>query len=98
DALGLCQHGPKHGDLHDSFLHKIISLSGHNPGRTVAKNGNFEQLYRGGADKLVSILALEESYIDLATAKMVVDAHKETYNVYHSYTGRVVDTARQNGG
>jgi DNA polymerase I-like protein with 3'-5' exonuclease and polymerase domains len=98
NALGLCEHRPKHGDLHDSFLYRIISLTGTNPGRTVAKNGNFEQLYGGGPDKLVTILSLEESYLPLSTAKLVVDTHRETYHEYHSYRGLVVDTARQNGG
>lgn len=97
---GECSHRPKCGDLHDAFLYRIIDLSGVDVGRTVAKQGNFEQLYGGGADKLVTILAAaeERAFITYEMAKLVVDAHRQTFAGYHGYAGNVIAEARSNGG
>jgi DNA polymerase-1 len=86
------------GDLHGAFQQRIIELTGVDPGRPVAKAGNFEQLYGGGADKLVSILAIQRAFIDYETAKIVVQAHHDAFTGYHAYTARVIEEARANGG
>lgn len=98
DEEGSCRHRPKHGDLHDAFLYRIIDLTGLNVGRPVAKQGNFEQLYEGGADKLVQILAIERAFISYETAKLVVDAHHTAFAGYHGYGAGVIEEARLNGG
>ena len=86
------------GDLHQAFLDRIIALTGVDVGRPVAKQGNFEQLYGGGADKLVQILALQRAFISYDVAKTVVQAHHDTFTGYHAYTGSVIEEARLNGG
>lgn len=86
------------GDLHQAFLDNIIRLTSVNVGRPVAKQGNFEQLYGGGADKLMQILAIQRAFISYDVAKSVVQAHHETFKGYHGYTAGVIEEARMNGG
>lgn len=95
---GECPHRPKHGDLHDAFLYRIIELTGVDVGRPTAKAANFEQLYGGGPEKLVQILQKERVFITLDTAKITVQAHEDTFPEYHAYADRVVARARSNGG
>ena len=52
----------------------------------------------GVADKLISILAIQRAYISYDTAKMVVQAHHDTFTGYHTYAAQVIEEARLNGG
>ena len=93
-----CEHRPKHGDMHDSFLYKIIAMTSVDVGRPTAKAGNFEQLYGGRAGQLVHILAIERAHITMKIAQLVVDAHHEAYSAYHDYAAQIVADAQLNGG
>lgn len=93
-----CPHKPKCGDLHDSFLFEIVNRIGKNPGRPAVKQGNFEQLYGGGIDKLIQILAIQRIFIAYEMAKAIVELHRERHRVYHEYGDGVITKARNNGG
>ena len=93
-----CPHKPKCADLHDSFLFEIVNRTGRDPGRPAAKQANFEQLYGGGVDKLVQILAMQRIFIAYEMAKVLVDMHHERHAVYHEYGDSVIEKARSNGG
>lgn len=86
------------GDLHSDFLGEIIQRTGRDPGRPAAKQGNFEQLYGGGIDKLVQILAVQRIHIAYDMAKIIVETHRERHSVYHAYGAGVIEQARRNGG
>ena len=90
--------GAPDGDLHQAFLDAIIRLTGVDVGRPVAKQGNFEQMYGGGAATLRVILAMTRAFIDHETAQQVVDAHKVTFAGYHGYGEQVKMLAHANGG
>lgn len=72
-------------DLHGMFQQKILELTGVEVERSYAKAGNFEQLYGGGPDTLVGILAKERAFIDLETAKAIVASHAQTFPGYHKW-------------
>jgi len=93
-----CPHKPKCGDLHDSFLFEIVQRTGKNPGRPATKQGNFEQLYKGGIGKLVQILAVQRIFLAYEMAKTIVELHRERHTVYHEYGDKVIEKARRNGG
>lgn len=78
-----CTHKPKHGDLHSVLQYKVLELTGTLMDRAgVIKPANFEQLYGGGAGKLVELIAKGRQYITLDTAKSVVEGHKVTFPGY----------------
>lgn len=85
-----CGKKPKCGDLHGMFQHRILELTGVVVERTIAKAGNFEQLYGGKAAKLVQILAKDRAFIDLATAEAVVRGHEATFPQYHKWAAQRV--------
>lgn len=85
------------GDLHTTFQHRITTLTGKDVGRKAAKEGNFEQLYGGGAATLQKLLAKKRAFLDLAGCQAIVDAHADTFPVYHQWARDVVERARRLG-
>jgi DNA polymerase I-like protein with 3'-5' exonuclease and polymerase domains len=86
------------GDLHEVFRAGLVERTGREFGRPAAKQGNFEQLYEGGIDKLVQILALQRIHIDRDIAKAIVEGHHEFFAGYHQYGEGVIAAAEANGG
>ena len=84
-------------DLHDLFRKKILELTGVDVGRPTAKQGNFEQLYHGGAQMLVRIMRKMRAYISLEVAEAIVRSHREVFRVYHEWAEQVIIQARERG-
>ena len=80
-----CEHKPKCGDLHSAFQYKLYDLTGSLMDRALVKTGNFEQLYGGGAGKLVEIVAKDRTHISLETAQAVVEGHKKAFPGFHAW-------------
>lgn len=95
----LCKHVPKHGDMHGLFQHKIFEMTGVHVERVIAKNGNFEQNYGGGADKLREICYVSQprAFITLEQAEAVIGTHKELFHGYHKWVGEVRHSAHVDG-
>lgn len=85
------------GDLHAVFQQRIFELTGVMPERTVVKNGNFEQLYGGGAQKLINICARNRIFLSPEVADMVVSSHKVTFPYFHRWSAEMVALTRQLG-
>ncbi len=83
--------------LHTRFRNYITETTGKDVGRPAAKTGNFEQLYEGGANQLMTILAKQRSFINLETAQLIVDSHHELFKTYHEAGRGWVEEARANG-
>lgn len=93
-----CPHKPKCGDLHSVFQYKLYELTGRMLERSgVVKVGNFEQLYGGGAGKLVEIVAKSRTYIDIDTAKAVVEGHEKAFPGFHDWASNQRDRAARLG-
>ena len=84
-------------DLHGLFKARIEQIGGRAIERIVAKSGNFEQLYGGGAKKLMEIVARERIFIDIDTAKAIVSGHEQTFPRYHQWAKDKVVEARAKG-
>jgi DNA polymerase-1 len=80
-----CTHKPKHGDLHSMFQVKLETITGSWMERPLVKVGNFEQLYGGGAGKLVEIIAKDRTYISHETATAIVEGHAEAFPRFHEW-------------
>lgn len=80
-----CRHQPKHGDLHSMFQYKLLAITGSLMERPLVKTGNFEQLYGGGAGKLVEIVAKDRTYISHETAQQVVEGHAQAFPRFHEW-------------
>ena len=93
----LCKHFPKHGDLHSRFQFKIYEQTGRMLERPHVKTGNFEQLYFGGDEQMVKILAKQRAFIDRAVAKVISDGHKRAFGRYHEWAGEIRVESRARG-
>lgn len=82
---GICKHTPKHGDLHSMFQYKLLDITGSLMERPLVKTGNFEQLYGGGAGKLVEIVAKDRTYISFETASAIVEGHAQAFPRFHEW-------------
>lgn len=81
-----CTHTPKCGDLHSVFQYKLLDITGRLMERPLVKTGNFEQLYGGGAGKLVEIVAKDRTYISFETATAIVEGHAAAFPRFHEWT------------
>lgn len=84
-------------DLHGEFQEFIRLKTGKDVGRVPAKTGNFEQLYEGGANQLVRILAKQRAFVTGADAQVIVDSHQQLFSRYHQWGREVVAEARGSG-
>ena len=84
-------------DLHGEFQEFIRLKTGKDVGRVPAKTGNFEQLYEGGANQLVRILAKQRAFITGEDAQAIVDSHQQLFCGYHQWGREVVQSARATG-
>lgn len=97
-ALSLaCSHHPKHRDLHLRFQLQVLELTGKHIDRRPAKTGNFEQLYGGGWEQLIRILAKQRVFIDEDTARAVVNGHKLAFPRFHQWAAEQKEVARTLG-
>ena len=92
--LGALQEGR---DLHGEFQKFIQLKTGRDVGRVPAKTGNFEQLYEGGANQLVRILAKQRAFISGEDAQAIVDSHHQLFARYHEWGAERVRDARRTG-
>lgn len=84
-------------DLHGEFQEFIRLKTGKDVGRVPAKTGNFEQLYEGGANQLVRILAKQRAFVSGADAQAIVDSHQQLFARYHEWGREQVAEARRTG-
>lgn len=80
-----CTHKPKCGDLHATFQQTLLAITGSLMDRSLVKAGNFEQLYGGGAGKLVEIVAKDRTFVPLETATKIVEGHKSAFPGFHRW-------------
>lgn len=93
-----CEHKPKHGDVHSALQYKVFDLTGRLLDRAlVIKPFNFEQLYGGGAQKGVEIVAKGRVYITVETAQDVIAAHHELFDGFWVWRERKVIDHRRDG-
>lgn len=84
-------------DLHSEFREYIHQVTGKDVGRKSAKEGNFEQLFGGGADTLQKLLAKKRSFLSIEGCQAIVDAHASKFWVYHKWMAHIVAEARDKG-
>ena len=84
-------------DLHGEFQKFIQTTTGRDVGRVPAKTGNFEQLYEGGANQLVRILAKQRAFITGDIAQSIVDSHHQLFARYHEWGQEQVQLAHATG-
>jgi DNA polymerase-1 len=92
-----CGHFPKHGDMHSGFQFKIHELTGQMLERPHVKTGNFEQLYFGGDEQMMKILAKQRAFITRETAHVISSSHKVVYAGYHTDAERVRRVGKERG-
>lgn len=83
--------------MHTDFQMYIKEKTGKDVGRPAAKTGNFEQLYEGGANQLVRIMAKLRAVLPPEDADVIVKSHHELYSGYHEWGQEMVAEARRRG-
>ena len=85
------------GDLHNYMRQRIKELTGKDVGRPASKTGNFNALYGGREDMMMTITAKERAPLSYELAKGLVDAHHSTYKGYWQWFDGIVDLSRKTG-
>ena len=85
------------GDLHSLMQQRINKELDVDVSRYTAKRSNFLLRYGGGADMLVTVLALERIFLPMDLAEEIVRIDHETFTGYWSWFQGVVDGAKQKG-
>ena len=83
--------------LHDRFQRFVNETYHANIARPAAKTGNFEQLYGGGWNQLIAILAKQRVFISRETAEQIVKGHHELFHTYHAWGADRIQLARSRG-
>lgn len=82
---------------HVDFVNRIYAMTGQRIAKVAAKQGNFNAQYGGYTDMLRTILQKQRVFMSDEDLLTVVEAHKEAYAGYHSYTEQVVAFAQSSG-